>query len=50
MSCKEFGILSFIDGAHGVGHIDLSHLGTLQPDFMTSLSKSARLTVWELCF
>ncbi|KAG8159103.1 hypothetical protein KVR01_010764 [Diaporthe batatas] len=38
MSCKKFGILSFVDGAHGIGHIDLSHLGSssLKPDFMIS--------------
>lgn len=34
--CKEHGILSFIDAAHGVGHIDLSHLGSVGPDFMIS--------------
>lgn len=36
MSCRKFGILSFIDGAHGIGHIDLTHLGILKPDFMVS--------------
>lgn len=36
MSCRKFGILSFIDGAHGIGHIDLTHLGILKPDFMIS--------------
>lgn len=35
-SCRKFGILSFIDGAHGIGHIDLTHLGILKPDFMIS--------------
>lgn len=35
-SCRKFGILSFIDGAHGIGHIDLTHLGSLEPDFMIS--------------
>ncbi|KAB5550004.1 aminotransferase family protein-like protein [Coniochaeta sp. 2T2.1] len=35
-TCKERGILSFIDGAHGVGHIDLTHLGDVGPDFMVS--------------
>lgn len=36
MSCRKFGILSFIDGAHGIGHIDLTHLGILKPDIMVS--------------
>lgn len=34
--CRKMGILSFVDGAHGVGQIDLTHLGTLKPDFMIS--------------
>ncbi|KAM0332939.1 hypothetical protein ACHAQA_001595 [Verticillium albo-atrum] len=34
--CRDLGILSFIDGAHGVGHIDLTHLGDVGPDFMVS--------------
>lgn len=34
--CKTLGILSFVDGAHGIGHIDLTHLGALKPDFMIS--------------
>lgn len=34
--CKEFDILSLIDGAHGVGHIDLAHLACVGPDFFVS--------------
>ena len=34
--CRELGILSLIDGAHGIGHIDLTHLGKVSPDFFVS--------------
>ncbi|KAI1387442.1 PLP-dependent transferase [Hypoxylon trugodes] len=34
--CKEHGILSYIDGAHGIGHIDLRHVGRIGPDFFIS--------------
>lgn len=33
--CRELGVLSVVDGAHGVGQIALE-LGTLKPDFFTS--------------
>lgn len=34
--CREMEVLSLIDGAHGVGHIDLEHLGKIGPDFFVS--------------
>lgn len=36
VACKDLGIMSFVDGAHGVGHVDLTHLGSVGPDFMIS--------------
>jgi selenocysteine lyase/cysteine desulfurase len=33
--CRELGVLSCIDGAHGVGHVEID-LGTLDPDFFVS--------------
>ena len=34
--CKEYGVMSCVDGAHGVGHIDLTHVGREGPDFLVS--------------
>lgn len=34
--CREYGIYSCIDGAHGIGHIDLHHLTQVGPDFFIS--------------
>lgn len=34
-ACHELGVLSVVDGAHGVGQIPLE-LGKLKPDFFTS--------------
>ena len=34
--CQDLEVLSLIDGAHGVGQIDLTHLASVGPDFFTS--------------
>lgn len=36
--CRELGILSLLDAAHAIGHIDLTHLGSpeVSPDFFVS--------------
>lgn len=35
-ACHEMSVFSLIDGAHGIGHIDLTHLARVDPDFFTS--------------
>ena len=35
-ACKDLKVLSLVDGAHGIGHIDLRMLGEVGPDFFTS--------------
>ncbi|KAH8685496.1 pyridoxal phosphate-dependent transferase [Tricladium varicosporioides] len=35
-ACREMGVLSLIDGAHGVGMIDLTHVGDVGPDFFVT--------------
>ncbi|KAI1843735.1 hypothetical protein JX265_001031 [Neoarthrinium moseri] len=34
--CRKLGVMSLVDGAHGIGHIDLTHLGRVGPDFFIS--------------
>ena len=36
VACKQAGILSLVDGAHGIGHIDMAKVGQIGPDFLTS--------------
>ncbi|KAK3349703.1 aminotransferase family protein-like protein [Lasiosphaeria hispida] len=36
VACRELGILSVIDGAHAIGHIDMTHTGQVKPDFLVS--------------
>ncbi|KXH46723.1 hypothetical protein CNYM01_06401 [Colletotrichum nymphaeae SA-01] len=36
LKCRELEVLSFVDGAHGVGHIDLTRIGLVKPDFFVS--------------
>ncbi len=34
--CKNVGVMSMIDGAHGVGHLSLTHLKKVDPDYFVS--------------
>lgn len=45
-TCKELGLMSLVDGAHAIGHIDLTHMGTVGPDFLiTNCHKYAHLSL-----
>jgi len=47
-ACREEGVLSCIDGAHGVGHVEVD-LGALDPDFFVSnCHKYVCFSIW-LC-
>lgn len=35
-SCRNAHVMSLIDGAHGVGHLSLTHLKKVDPDFFVS--------------
>jgi selenocysteine lyase/cysteine desulfurase len=45
--CRELDVWSLIDGAHGIGLIDLTHLGKVSPDFFVS---NYHKHVSTLCF
>ncbi|KAI1327374.1 aminotransferase family protein-like protein [Xylariaceae sp. FL0255] len=34
--CRKNSILTCVDGAHGIGHLDLTHLARVAPDFFIS--------------
>ncbi|KAK3334172.1 aminotransferase family protein-like protein [Cercophora scortea] len=34
--CRELGVLSLVDGAHAVGHLDMRHTGAVRPDFLVT--------------
>ena len=34
--CREMGVLSLVDGAHAIGHIDMTHTGRVKPDFLVT--------------
>lgn len=46
-SCKTNKVLSLVDGAHGIGHISLQHLGKVEPDFLAS---NCHKSVDQTCF
>ncbi|KAK3374685.1 aminotransferase family protein-like protein [Podospora didyma] len=34
--CRQLGVLSMVDAAHAVGHIDMTHTRVVKPDFLVS--------------
>lgn len=45
-TCKDLGLMSVVDGAHGIGHIDMTHMGEVGPDFLiTNCHKCAHLNL-----
>ncbi|KAK3681054.1 aminotransferase family protein-like protein [Podospora appendiculata] len=34
--CRELGVLSLVDGAHAIGHLDMRHAGEVKPDFLVT--------------
>jgi selenocysteine lyase/cysteine desulfurase len=47
--CKELGVMSCIDGAHGAGHVHID-LGKLDPDFFVSNCHKYIFAPWIVAF
>ncbi|KAK5655849.1 hypothetical protein OQA88_5388 [Cercophora sp. LCS_1] len=35
-ACRELGVLSLVDGAHAIGHLDMTETGKVKPDFLVT--------------